>query len=67
MARTNIDIDERLLAEVMSRYHLETKRSAVDYALRSLIVEPMSRDEVLAMRGTGIEFDNDEVEGDAEA
>lgn len=66
MARTNIDIDERLLAEVMSRYQLQTKRSAVDYALRSLIVEPMSRTEVLEMRGTGIEFDNDEVEGDAE-
>lgn len=66
MARTNIDIDERLLAEVMSRYQLQTKRSAVDYALRSLIVEPMSRAEVLEMRGTGIEFDNDEVEGDAE-
>ena len=66
MARTNIDIDERLLAEVMSRYQLQTKRSAVDYALRSLIVEPMSRAEVLEMRGTGIEFDNDEVEGVAE-
>lgn len=67
MARTNIDIDERLLAEVMSRYHLATKRSAVDYALRSLILEPMSREQVLAMRGTGIEVDNDEVEGDVEA
>ena len=67
MARTNIDIDERLIAEVMGRYHFETKRSAVDFALRSLIVEPMSTDEVLAMRGTGIEFDNDEVEGDPES
>lgn len=67
MARTNIDIDDRLVAEVMSRYHLESKRSAVDFALRSLIVEPMTRDEVLAMRGAGIEFDNDELEGDPEA
>lgn len=66
MARTNIDIDDRLVAEVMSRYHLPTKRLAVDLALRSLVLEPMSRDEVLAMRGTGIEFENDEVEGDPE-
>jgi len=62
MARTNIDIDEALVTEVMSRYRLESKRSAVDFALRSLVAQPLSRDEILAMRGTGIEFDNDEVE-----
>ena len=62
MARTNIDIDEALVTEVMSRYRLESKRSAVDFALRSLVAQPLSRDEILAMRGSGIEFDNDEVE-----
>jgi len=62
MARTNIDIDETLVTEVMSRYRLESKRSAVDFALRSLVAQPLSRDEILAMRGSGIEFDNDEVE-----
>ncbi|WP_345544557.1 type II toxin-antitoxin system VapB family antitoxin [Microbacterium jejuense] len=62
MARTNIDLDEALVAEVMKRYRLESKRGAVDFALRSLITEPMSRDEILAMRGSGIEFENDEVE-----
>lgn len=62
MARTNIDIDDALVAQVMTRYRLESKRSAVDFALRSLISEPMTRAELLAMRGTGIEFDNDEVE-----
>jgi Arc/MetJ family transcription regulator len=66
MARTNIDIDDRLVAEVMSRYHLPSKRTAVDFALRNLVLEPMSREDVLAMRGSGIEFDNDEVEGDVE-
>ncbi|GAA1466374.1 type II toxin-antitoxin system VapB family antitoxin [Microbacterium thalassium] len=63
MGRTNIDIDEELVAEVMGRYRLESKRSAVDFALRNLIAQPLSMDEILAMRGTGIEFDNDEVEG----
>ncbi len=62
MSRTNIDIDDALITQVMERYRLESKRSAVDFALRSLVVEPMGRDEILAMRGSGIEFDNDEVE-----
>jgi Arc/MetJ family transcription regulator len=57
MARTNIDIDEPLVARVMRRYGLRTKRAAVDLALRRLDVEPMSRDEALAMRGTGWEGD----------
>ena len=62
MARTNIDIDEELVSAVMSRYRLETKRSAVDFALRNLIAEPMTKEELLGMRGSGIEFDNDEIE-----
>ena len=55
MARTNVDIDARLIARVMRRYGLKTKRAAVDLALRRLDVAPMSRDEALAMRGTGWE------------
>lgn len=62
MARTNIDIDETLVAAVMNRYRLESKRGAVDFALRSLIAQPMTKDELLGMRGAGIEFDNDEIE-----
>ncbi len=57
IARTNIDIDEKLVSRVMRRYGLRTKRAAVDLALRRLDVEPMSRDEALAMRGTGWEGD----------
>ena len=67
MARTNIDIDDELVAQVMQRYHLESKRGAVDFALRNLVLEPLTRDELLAMRGSGIEFDNDEVERGWEA
>lgn len=41
------------------RYRLESKRSAVEFALRQLVLRPISRDEVLAMRATGVEFTND--------
>ena len=59
--RTNIDIDDRLIARVMRRYGLTTKRAAVDFALRRLDVEAMTRDEALAMRGTGWEGDLGEL------
>jgi Arc/MetJ family transcription regulator len=53
MTRTNIDIDEHLVARVMRRYGLPTKRAAVELALRRLDITPMTREEALAMRGTG--------------
>lgn len=62
MARTNIDIDDGLVTAVMTRYRLDSKRAAVDLALRRLVGEPMSTDEVLAMAGIGLELDNDEIE-----
>lgn len=57
MARTNVDIDEDLISWVMRRYRLRTKRAAVDYALRRLYVEPMTRAEILAMEGAGWDGD----------
>ena len=39
MSRTNIDIDDEMLAIVMTRFSLETKKSAVEMALRRLIEE----------------------------
>lgn len=62
MSRTNIDLDDKLVETVMRRYRFETKRSAVEFALTQLVSEPMTLDEALAMRGSGVEFDNDEVE-----
>lgn len=62
MSRTNIDIDDELVAVVMKTYRLDSKRSAVDFALRRLVGDRMSRDEVLAMQGTGFEYTNDEIE-----
>lgn len=49
--RTNIDIDDVILREVMRRYRLATKTEAVDIALRRLADLPMTREEALAMEG----------------
>jgi Arc/MetJ family transcription regulator len=59
MGRTNIDIDEELVGAVMRRYGLRTKKDAVNFALRQVHVEPMTREEMLAMRGTGWDGDLD--------
>lgn len=64
MTRTNIDIDDELVAKAMARYRLDSKKAAVEFALRQLIREPMAREELLAMRGSGFEYSNDEIEGD---
>jgi Arc/MetJ family transcription regulator len=67
MSRTNIDIDDDLIADVMKRHGLKTKREAVDFALRALYVEPMSREEMLEMQGIGWEGDLDAMRGRASA
>jgi len=59
VSRTNIDIDDDLIAGVMSRYRLRTKKEAVDFALRKVHREPMSIEEALAMRGVGWDGDLD--------
>jgi Arc/MetJ family transcription regulator len=53
MGRTNIEIDDELVERVMRRYRLPSKRAAVDLALRRLAGGAMSRDEALAMEGSG--------------
>lgn len=59
VSRTNIDIDDDLIAGVMQRYRLATKREAVDFALRQVAITPMGPDEMLAMAGTGWDGDLD--------
>jgi Arc/MetJ family transcription regulator len=61
MSRTNVEIEDDLIARVMRRYGLRTKRAAVELALRRLDLEPMTREEALAMRGTGWEGDLDDL------
>jgi Arc/MetJ family transcription regulator len=63
MGRTNVELDDALVERVMSRYGVSTKRAAIDLALRRLDLEPMSREEALAMRGSGWEGDLEEMRG----
>ncbi|MCF8530222.1 MAG: type II toxin-antitoxin system VapB family antitoxin [Candidatus Nanopelagicales bacterium] len=56
MARTNIDVDEDLVQRVMTRYHLSTKREAVNYALRHLAGEPLTRVQAADMLGSMPDF-----------
>ena len=52
MARTNVDVDDELVAKVMQRYGLRSKREAIDLALRRLVGEADPRD-MLELRGGG--------------
>jgi len=49
--RTNIEIEETYVRDIMDRFSIHTKTEAVDLALRHLAGQPMTRDEALAMRG----------------
>lgn len=51
MSRTNVDIDDEACAQVMRMYNLDSKRDAINLALRKLAVVPMSKAEAMAMRG----------------
>jgi len=59
VTRTNIEIDDDLVERAMRIYRLRSKREAVDFALRKLVGEPMTREEMLAMEGTGWDGDLD--------
>jgi Arc/MetJ family transcription regulator len=61
MSRTNIDIDENACEVVMQRYHLATKREAVNYALRTLAGEPLSLEKARQLRGSGWEGDLEDM------
>ena len=59
MARTNIDIDDDACHAVMRRYHLATKRAAVNFALRTVAAESLSLERAKQLRGSGWEGDLD--------
>ena len=61
MSRTNIDLPDDLVEQAMQMYHLATKREAVAFALQRLVGDPMSREEMLAMRGSGFDLDLEEL------
>ena len=53
MSCTTVNIDDMACAEVMRRYHLRTKREAINFALRTLVAAPLSLDEARRLRGSG--------------
>jgi len=64
MTRTNIDIDDDLVASVMRRYGVRTKKEAVDLALRRAVGPMPDRAEMLALRGSGWDGDLDALRED---
>ena len=67
MSRTNLEIDDQLVNEVIRRYGLHTKRAAVDFALRHLVGDGMTREGALAMEGTGWEADLTDLRNESAA
>ncbi|MCI0690053.1 MAG: type II toxin-antitoxin system VapB family antitoxin [Sporichthyaceae bacterium] len=57
MTRTNIDIDDDLVAAAMRKYGLKTKREAVELALRRLVGPPLTKEFLKSLRGVGWEGD----------
>ena len=67
MGRTNIEIDDELIERVMQRYGFRSKREAVERGLRSLDVEPLSREQILELEGMGWDGDLDAMREDSPA
>lgn len=61
--RTNIEIDAELIAEVMRRAGLSTKREAVEYALRRTL-QLQRQGDIRRLRGIGWEGDLDAMRRD---
>jgi Arc/MetJ family transcription regulator len=59
MTRTNIDIDDSLVAEVMRQFGVSTKKEAVDLALRRLVGAPLTKEFLLGLEGVAWDGDLD--------
>jgi Arc/MetJ family transcription regulator len=57
MGRTNIDLDDGLISEVMRRFGVSTKKEAVDLALRRLVGVRLTSEFLLELEGVGWEGD----------
>ena len=62
-SRSPVLVDDRLLHLVMERYRFPTRHAAVEFALHRAAEPPMTREEMLAMEGTGWFGDLDEIRG----
>jgi Arc/MetJ family transcription regulator len=61
MTRTNVDIDDDLVAAAMRKYNLRTKREAIELALRRLVGPPLTPSFLARLRGIGWEGDLDQM------
>lgn len=52
VSRTNVVLDDKLIARVMRLYGLRTKREAIDFALRS-VAGSYDPQKLLELRGIG--------------
>ncbi|MBL5975553.1 MAG: type II toxin-antitoxin system VapB family antitoxin [Candidatus Leucobacter sulfamidivorax] len=66
MGRTNIDIDDDLVGEVMRRFGLRTKKEAVDLALRRLVGVPLTEGFFRSLRGIGWGEELDAIRSDGD-
>jgi len=55
--RTNIVLDDKLVAKAMKRAGVKTKKAAVEAALKSFVAKP-DYSAVLALRGSGLISDD---------
>ena len=62
--RTNIDIDDHLLAAAMAATGLPTKKATVEEALRLVVGDDLRRKAIEDMAGLGWEGDLDEMRDD---
>jgi Arc/MetJ family transcription regulator len=61
MTRTNIEIDDKLVAEAMRRFRLSTKKDAVHLALIRLVGQPLDVRLLEGVTGVGWDGDLDEM------
>ena len=66
MSRTNIDIDDELMAETMKATGQKTKKGAVEAAMREVVRVAALHDLIEGMRGIGWEGDLDAMRRDLE-
>lgn len=59
--RTNIDIDDELIAKAMELTGLPTKKATVEEALRVLVQRQSQKNAIEEMHGTGWEGDLEEM------
>ena len=59
MGRTNVVLDDRLVAQAMRTIGAKTKRAVIDRALRDLVERGRVYDKILALKGKLTDWEGD--------